>query len=94
MPVAGSRSIRAASIAATVELSTPPLIATAMGRFKVIDSGMRVHRRGNLAEVSDTVLDRVNESVHLLAGVGAAEREPNAAGQGDGPVGIRRGRRR
>src|SRR5437660_5674064 len=68
------------SSAATVELSTPPLMATAMGF-----SGMHA----DSAQVGDAGLDGVDERVHLLRGVGAAEREAHAGagtvvGEADG----------
>src|SRR5262245_18602067 len=57
------------SMAATVELSTPPLMATATG-----NSGM--HR--NPAQVRDAGADSFYERVHLLDGIGAAEGEAHA----------------
>src|SRR5437867_6740099 len=56
--------------AATVELSTPPLMATAMG---ALDVGMR--NRRDLAQMLYRSSDRLNQMIDLLGGVGAAERE-------------------
>src|SRR5690349_19332854 len=64
-----------ASMAATVELSTPPLIATAMGA-----SGMG----GNPAQVRHGGFDGVHQGVHLGGGVVASEGEAHA---GAGAVG-------
>src|SRR5271157_1677485 len=55
--------------AATVELSTPPLMATAMG-----GSGMY----GDSAEVRHGALERVYQCIHLLGGVAAAKRKTHA----------------
>src|SRR6516162_66865 len=65
------------SRAATVELSTPPLMATAMGCC----SGMH----GDSAQVGHGRGDRVGERVDLFGGVGPAEREAHA---GAGAVGV------
>src|SRR5439155_17772214 len=62
-----------ASSPATVELSTPPLMATAIGF-----SGMGGSQRGNPAQMSDRVRHRLDERVDLPGGVGPAEREANA----------------
>src|SRR5689334_6329097 len=59
--------------AATVELSTPPLMATATGA-----SGMH----GDPAQVRHGRFDRLDEGVHLVSGSEAAERKTNA---GAGP---------
>src|ERR1017187_2418335 len=77
------------SMAATVELSTPPLMATAMG-----DSGM--HR--DPAQMRDAGADGFDERVHLRGGVGAAEGEAHAGAgaevtQADGFQDVRRGER-
>src|SRR5690349_22393280 len=55
--------------AATVELSTPPLMATAMGF-----SGMHA----DSAQMGDAGLDGFDQRVNLLGGVGAAERKTHA----------------
>ena len=57
------------SMAATVELSTPPLMATAMG-----NSGMH----GDPAQMRHAGADGLDEGVDLLDGVGAAEGETHA----------------
>src|ERR1039458_2922021 len=57
------------SIAATVELSTPPLMATAMG-----NSGM--HR--NPAQMRHAGADGLDERVHLGGGIAAPEGEAHA----------------
>src|SRR5260370_18491085 len=57
------------SMAATVELSTPPLIATAMG-----SSGMH----GDPAHMRHAGANGFDESVDLLDGIAAAEGEPHA----------------
>src|SRR5256885_2032207 len=56
--------------AATTELSTPPLMATAMGFV----SGMHA----DSAQMGDARLDGLHERVDLFGGVGAAERETHA----------------
>src|ERR1035437_108538 len=61
------------SMAATVELSTPPLMATAMGGA-MGNSGM--HR--NPAQVRHARADGFDERVHLPGGIGAAERKAHA----------------
>src|SRR4051794_11455725 len=58
---------------ATVELSTPPLIATAMGL-----SGMCGSQWRNFSEVRNRAGYGVDEGVHLLRCVRAAERKANA----------------
>src|SRR6185437_9454540 len=77
------------SIAATVELSTPPLMATAMG-----NSGM--HR--NPAQMRHAGSDGFDQRVHLARGIGAAEGEAHAGAgaivaQSDGLQHMRRGER-
>src|SRR5690349_20807648 len=72
--------------AATVELSTPPLIATAMG-----SSGMH----GNPSQMRDRCADGLGERVDLLNGVAAAEGETHAGagavvGEADGGEDVRR----
>src|SRR5438876_11775393 len=62
-----------ASSPATVELSTPPLMATAIGF-----SGMGWCQRRNLAQMRDRIHHCLNERVHLLLGIRPAEREPDA----------------
>src|SRR5664280_1663379 len=57
------------SMAATVELSTPPLMATAIG-----SSGM--HR--DPAQMRHAGADAFDQGVHLLRRVGAAEGEAHA----------------
>src|SRR3954447_19632393 len=57
------------SMAATVELSTPPLMATATG-----NSGM--HR--NPAQMGDAGGNGRDERLHLLGGVGASQGEAHA----------------
>src|ERR1017187_1952781 len=95
------------SMAATVELSTPPLMATAMGRelaggsacptetaTAMGDSGM--HR--DPAQMRDAGADGFDERVHVRGGVGAAEGEAHAGAgaevtQADGFQDVRRGER-
>src|SRR3954454_18999775 len=62
------------SIAATTELSTPPLIATAMGRSKMGTSGMH----GNPAQMRYAGPDGLDKGVHLLHRVGAPQGETHA----------------
>src|SRR6266481_4337410 len=68
-----------ASRPATVELSTPPLIATAMGL-----SGMGWSQWRDFAQMSDRVYYRFDEGVDLFNRIGSAEGEANA---GAGPLG-------
>src|SRR4029077_18727756 len=77
------------SMAATVELSTPPLMATAMG-----NSGM--HR--NPAQMRYAGSDGFDQCVHLTRGIGAAEGEAHAGAsaivaQSDGLQHVRGGER-
>src|SRR5437588_398052 len=58
--------------AATVELSTPPLMATAIGAV----SGMHA----DSAQMGDRGLDGLDECIDLLDGVGAAEQSGEAIG--------------
>src|SRR6185295_8694789 len=58
-------SPRARSIPATTELSTPPDMATASGR-----SGIG---RRQLSQMRDGIDQSLNQSVHLLDGIGSAK---------------------
>src|SRR5260370_19119458 len=74
------------SMAATVELSTPPLMATAIG-----NSGMH----GDPAQMRHAGADGFDEGVHLLDGIAAAEGEAHAGAgaavtQADGLQNVRR----
>src|SRR5260370_42452225 len=74
------------SMAATVELSTPPLMATAIG-----NSGMH----GDPAQMRHAGADSFDEGVHLLDGIAAAEGEAHAGAgavvtQADGLQNVRR----
>src|SRR5437867_7779136 len=62
-----------ASRPATVELSTPPLMATAM-RF----SGMGGSQWRNFAQMRDRVHYRFDQRADLFHGIGPAQREANA----------------
>src|ERR1019366_1214636 len=62
------------SSAATVELSTPPDIATAMGALLESSSGMD----GNAAQVRHRGFERLCQPIHLGGGVGAAQRKTHA----------------
>src|SRR5260370_36593650 len=79
--------------AATVELSTPPLIATAMGKATAIGkSGMH----GNSAQVRDGSFESACQGVHLFEGVRAAQGKAHAgtgaiARETDGRKHVRRG---
>src|SRR5260370_8150220 len=61
-----------ASRPARVELSTPPLIATAM-----VFSGMGGCQGRNFSEMGDGVHYSVNQGVDLLLGVGSPQRKPD-----------------
>src|SRR5260370_39564769 len=61
-----------ASRPARVELSTPPLMATAM-----VFSGMGGCQGRNFSEMGDGVHYSVNQGVDLLLGVGSTERKPD-----------------
>src|SRR5260370_31881560 len=61
-----------ASRPATVELSTPPLMATAM-----VFAGMGGCQGRNFSEMGDGVHYSVNQGVDLLLGVGSTERKPD-----------------
>src|SRR5215470_9025194 len=74
MPTSGLPSRR--SSAATVELSTPPDIATAIGL-----SGMGVRRR-NAAQVTRRIGDCLDQLVNLLSGVLAAQGEAHTRSRG------------
>src|SRR5262245_55784616 len=79
-----------ASSAATVELSTPPLIATAMGF-----SSMGGSARRDPAQMGDRVGDGVDQGVDLFGRIGSPEREANAGAsalrrQSDGQQHVRR----
>src|SRR5262252_6961775 len=72
--------------AATVELSTPPLMATAIEA-----SGMD----GDSAQVRGGLGDRFGKGIDLFGGIGTAEREPHArtgalTGEADGGENVRR----
>ena len=77
-----------ASSAATVELSTPPLMATAMGALR--------HRTGNPPQMRDRRGQRLHQRVHLLGRVGAAQRNAQAGARalGGDPHGGQHVRRR
>src|SRR5678815_989037 len=71
--------------AATVELSTPPLIATAMGCSDMHCSDMNCSgMHGNSAQVRDRGFERFHERVHLLDCVETAERESHAGARAVG----------
>src|SRR5207253_6068064 len=61
-----------ASRPATVELSTPPLMATAIGF-----SGMGGSERGDFAQMRNRAGDRVDEGIDLLGGIRPAQRKAN-----------------
>src|SRR5260370_38948617 len=74
------------SMGATVEMSTPPLMATAIG-----NSGMQ----GDPAQLRHAGADGFDEGVHLLDGIAAAEGEAHAGAgavvtQADGLQNVRR----
>src|SRR6185295_19544544 len=86
---------RDASSAATVELSTPPLIATAIGRAVFAESGMGFRNRGDFTKVGNRLFDGIGKHIHLLAGVALAKRKANARArlvgrQSDGGQHVRR----
>src|SRR5438045_6026913 len=62
-----------ASRPATVELSTPPLMATAIGF-----SGMGGSQWRNLAQMRDRVHHGLDQRIDLLRRVGSAERKTDA----------------
>src|ERR1022692_2807168 len=81
------------SSAATVELSTPPLMATAMGAGSGMD--------GNSSQMGYRGFQRVHQGIHLFGRGGAAEGEAQAGArtvrrksQGGEHVGWRDGARR
>ena len=85
------------SMPATVELSTPPDMATRMvsGISSVVRLPARSAFRRDTAKMSDAVDDGVGESVYLFHGVGCAERDADrraglAVAQADGAQHVRR----
>src|SRR5215472_9503591 len=62
-----------ASRPATVELSTPPLIATA-----IVFSGMGRRQRRNFSKMRDRINYGVEQRVDLLDGIGPAQRKADA----------------